>query len=77
MEPISSGGGEASNAAGIKEEAGQPSVRSTLIWIPALRRGLDVMALLVPSNSESMRMREPVLCVLLQISKRDFQLDVL
>ena len=36
---------------GIQEKIGQPSIRSTLICIPALSRGLDSMALKVPSNS--------------------------
>ena len=42
---IISGGGERSNAGGIQEKIGQPSVRSDLIWIPASRKGLELMAL--------------------------------
>ena len=34
-----------SDAGGIQEKVGQPSVRSALIWIPALSRGLHSVAL--------------------------------
>ena len=45
------GGGECSNTGGIQKKIRQPSVRSALIWIPALSRGLGLMALKAPSNS--------------------------
>ena len=38
MEPVTSEGGEHSNAGGIQEKIGQPSFRFALIWTPALSR---------------------------------------
>ena len=45
MEPVTLGGDEHSNAGGIQEKIGQPFVISTLIWIIALSRGVDLMTL--------------------------------
>ena len=51
MKPISLRGGECSSAGGIQEKFRQPSARSALIWIPAMGRGLDSMALEAPFSS--------------------------
>ena len=40
MEPITSGDSERSNAGRIQEKFGQSAIRSALIWVPALSRGL-------------------------------------
>ena len=45
MEIITLGGGERSNAGGLQEKIGQPSVKPAFTWILALNRGLDLMAL--------------------------------
>ena len=50
VEPITSRGGECSNTGGIQEKLRQPSGRYPLIYIPALSRGLDLMALYTSSN---------------------------
>ena len=51
MEPMTSRDGERSNAGGIQEKIGQPSVRSALIWIPTLSKGLDLIGLFEPNHS--------------------------
>ena len=51
MEPMTLGGGKNSNTGGIQEKFRQPHGRYPLIYIPALSRGLDSMALQAPSNS--------------------------
>ena len=48
MELMTFEGGEPSNAGGIQEKLRQPPVVSALTWIPALSRGLDLMALEAP-----------------------------
>ena len=58
VEPMTSGGGKRSNAGGIQDKMGQPPVRSALICIPALSRGLDWMALWAPSYSWILRFCE-------------------
>ena len=45
---VTSEGGEGSNSGGLQENIGQPSVRSPLVWIPALSRELESMALEAP-----------------------------
>ena len=51
MEPVTQGGCGRSHPRGLQEAAGQPSVSYGLRWIPAMSRGLDSMALEVPSCS--------------------------